>query len=89
LKSVESGVSVSWLATVLTSENRRDLRKNSTNFSDWRDTRRSRTNLAKMMIQEMREKRRRIPRTILAVGPVSLKKERIPCPWPRFSTCTA
>jgi len=33
--------------------------------------------------------KRRMPRTTFAVGPVSLKKERIPPPSPRFSTETA
>ena len=64
-------------AKVFTSEKRLDLRKNATNFSDWRDTRRSRIHLAKMIAHEIREKNRRIPRTTLAVGPVSAKKDRI------------
>ena len=75
-------------AKVLTSENRLDLRKKATNFSDWRETRRSRKYLAKMITQETKEKSRRIPRTTLAVAPVSAKKERMEG-WPgRFSEVT-
>jgi hypothetical protein len=47
------------------------------NLSDWRETLFNRMYFAKMITQETREKISRIPRTILAVGPVSLKKERM------------
>src|ERR1700741_1837599 len=70
----------------LTSENLLDLRKKATNFSDWRETRRRRTNLAKIMIHETTEKKSKIPRTTLAAGPVSRKKaRRESCPPGRFS----
>ncbi len=75
-------------AKVLTSENRLDLRKKATNRSDWRETRRSRMNLAKMIAQETSEKNSRMPSTTFAVGPVSEKNERMEgCPG-RFSEVT-
>ena len=81
-------MSASSPAKVLTSEKRLDLRKKVTNFSDCRETRRRRMNLAKMITQETKEKNRRIPRTTLPVGPISVKKERREgCPG-RFSEVT-
>ena len=74
---------------LLTSENRLDLRKKAMNFSDWPLTRRKRMNFAKMMIQETSEKKSRMPRTTLAVGPVSRKKTRRESPAAgRFSART-
>ena len=81
-------MSASSPAKVLTSEKRFDLRKNVTNFSDCRETRRSRRNFAKMITQETKEKSRRIPRTTLAVVPVSPKKDRIEGLPGRFSEVT-
>src|SRR5262249_51899809 len=73
---------------VLTSENRLDLRKKAMNFSDCRPMRRNRKNFAKIMIQETSEKKNRIARTTLAVGPVSLKNVRRESPAGRFSVRT-
>ena len=61
LKRVVRGVSVSWLASALTSENRLDFRKNAMNLSDCRETRFRRMYLAKMITQDTKEKKRRIP----------------------------
>ncbi len=81
-------MSASSPANVLTSEKRLDLRKKATNFSDCRETRRRRMNLAKMIAHETNEKSSRMPRTTLAVVPVSQKKERMEvCPG-RFSVDT-
>src|SRR5450432_266292 len=89
LKRVVSGESVSWAAIVLTSENRLDLRKKATNFSDWAATRLNRMNFAKMITHETSEKKSRIPRTTFAVGPVSRKKTRRESPPAgRFSART-
>ena len=72
----------------LTSEKRFDLRKNAMNLSDWRPTRRSLRNLAKMMIHETREKKNRMASTTFAVAPVSRKKARRDVPPGRFSVET-
>ncbi len=81
-------MSASSPAKVLTSENRFDLRKKATNFSDCRETLRSRRNFAKMITQETKEKNRSTPRTTLAVVPVSPKKDRIEGFPGRFSVVT-